>query len=85
MKIRARDCTYLHASPTPETEVSAWPFPETYETFKQLKQTDAPLYENLDTVESVDLLLSYDVMPFVRRIYKAASLVIVAENDDLTL
>ena len=74
-----------HASPTPETEVSAWPFPETYETFKQLKQTDAPLYENLSTVESVDLLLNYDVMPFVRRIYDTPSLVIVAESDDLTL
>ena len=71
-----------HASPTPETEVSAWPFPETYETFKQLKQTDAPLYENLSTVESVDLLLNYDVMPFVRRIYDTPSLVIVAESDD---
>ena len=66
-----------HASPTPETEVSAWPFPETYETFKQLKQTDAPLYENLSTVESVDLLLNYDVMPFVRRLDDTPSLVIV--------
>ena len=74
-----------HASPHPETEVSAWPFPETYETFMQLKQTHAPLYENRSTVESVDLLMNYDIMPFTRRIYDTPTLVIVAENDDLTL
>jgi uncharacterized protein len=74
-----------HASPTPDTELSAWPFPETYETFKLLKETEAPLYENRSTVESVDLLLNYDVMPFVRRVYDTPSLVLVAEGDDLTL
>lgn len=74
-----------HATSNPETEVSAWPFPETYETFMQLKQTDAPLYENLSTVESVDLLLRYDIMPFTRRIYDTPTLMIVAEDDDLTL
>lgn len=74
-----------HASPTPDEEVTAWPFPETYETFMQLKATDAPLYQNKSTVESVDLLMNYDIMPFTRRIYDTPSLVIVAENDDLTL
>lgn len=74
-----------HASATPEKEVSAWPFPETLETFMRLKETDAPLYQNRSTVESVDLLLNYDIMPFARRIYDTPSLVIVAGNDDLTL
>ncbi len=74
-----------HASATPESEVSAWPFPETLETFMKLKETDAPLYENRSTVESVDLLLNYDIIPFARRVYDTPSLVIVAENDDLTL
>ena len=74
-----------HASATPENEVSAWPFPETLETFMKLKETDAPLYQNRSTVESVDLLLNYDIMPFARRVYDTPSLVIVAENDDLTL
>jgi len=74
-----------HASPTPDQEISAWPFPETYETFAKLKEADAPLYQNKSTVESVDLLLNYDIIPFARRIYDTPSLVIVAENDDLTL
>jgi len=74
-----------HAAPNPSTELSAWPFPETYDTFAKLRETEAPLYQNLSTVESVDLLLNYDVMPFVRRVYDTPTLMIVAEADDLTL
>ena len=43
------------------------------------------MYENRSTVESVDLLLNYDVMPFVRRIYDTPTLMVVASGDDLTL
>jgi uncharacterized protein len=43
------------------------------------------LYENRSTVESVDLLMNYDVGPFVKRIYNTPTLMIVAEGDDLTL
>ena len=31
-----------HASPDPAAEVSTWPFPETYETFRELKKSEAP-------------------------------------------
>jgi hypothetical protein len=74
-----------HATAEPDKDVSAWPFPETYHTFLALKNKEAPLYQNRSTVESVDLLLNYDVMPFVRRIYHTPILMIVAEGDDLTL
>ena len=74
-----------HATAEPDRDLSTWPFPETYETFAMLKQREAPLYENRSTVESVDLLLNYDVMPFVRRIYDTPTLMIVASGDDLTL
>lgn len=74
-----------HASETPEDELSAWPFPETRTTFAQLQATEAPLYQNSSTMESVDLLLNYDVNSFVTRIYNTPTLVIVAEGDDLTL
>ena len=36
-------------------------------------------------VESVDLLMQYDVGPFVKRIYNTPTMMIVAEGDDLTL
>ena len=74
-----------HATAEPALDLSTWPFPETFHTFKALKETEAPLYQNRSTVESVDLLLDYDVMPFVRRIYDTPALMIVAEADDLTL
>ncbi|GAB1818644.1 alpha/beta hydrolase [Herbidospora sp. RD11066] len=74
-----------HASEHPDTELSAWPFPETKQTFAALQATEAPLYQNLSTVESVDLLLDYDVNYFAGRIYDTPSLMIVAEGDDLTL
>ena len=74
-----------HASPDPNSEISAWPFPETFQTFNQIRETSAPLYQNRSTVESVDLLLNYDVAPFVKRLYDMPTLMIVAEGDDLTL
>lgn len=74
-----------HASEDPEHELSSWPFPETKTTFAALQQTEAPLYQNSSTMESVDLLMNYDVNPFVRRIYDTPTLMIVAQGDDLTL
>jgi cephalosporin-C deacetylase-like acetyl esterase len=74
-----------HATAEPAQDLGTWPFPETYHTFRALRETEAPLYQNRSTVESVDLLLDYDVLPFVRRIYDTPSLMIVAEADDLTL
>jgi len=74
-----------HASAMPESEVSAWPFPETEATFRAIRESEAPLYQNRSTVESVDLLLNYDVGPFVKRIYDTPTFMVVAEGDDLTL
>jgi len=74
-----------HATENSAEEISAWPFPETVRTFMAIKASEAPLYENKSTVESVDLLMNYDVGPFVKRIYNTPTLMIVAEGDDLTL
>ena len=63
-----------HATENSEAEVSAWPFPETVRTFMAIKAKEAPLYENRSTVESVDLLMTYDVGPFVKRIYNTPDL-----------
>jgi fermentation-respiration switch protein FrsA (DUF1100 family) len=76
---------FPHAAPDNVAEISSWPFPETYETFKELKAREAPAYENRSTIESAELLMSYSVWPFVPRILDTPTLVIVAERDDLTL
>jgi pimeloyl-ACP methyl ester carboxylesterase len=74
-----------HAAPDPNAVVSTWPFPETYETFKQLKASEAPAYENRSTIESAELLMSYSIEPYLPRILNIPTLVVVAEGDDLTL
>jgi uncharacterized protein len=76
---------FPHAAPDNVAEIASWPFPETYETFKELKAREAPAYENRSTIESAELLMSYSVWPFVPRILDTPTLVIVAERDDLTL
>lgn len=74
-----------HATENSAAEISSWPFPETVRTFMAIKASEALLYENRSTVESVDLLMNYDVGPFVKRILNTPTLMIVAEGDDLTL
>jgi hypothetical protein len=66
-------------------EICTWPFPETYEAFKKLQETVAPRHEHRNTIESTEMLLNYSVFPFVPRILKKPVLMIVADEDDLTL
>jgi fermentation-respiration switch protein FrsA (DUF1100 family) len=73
------------SSRDPAAEVCTWPFPEVISGFEGLKATDAPNHEHWNTTESVELLWNYTVFPYVRRILNKPTLMIVAENDDITL
>ena len=73
-----------HAAADP-VELSTWPFPETFEAFRELQRIEAPRYENRSTVRSVDLLLRYSVMPFLPRLIDVPVLMLVAEGDDLVM
>ncbi len=66
-------------------EICTWPFPETYVAFQQLKETDAPRHEHRNTIASTEMLMNYSVFPFVPRILNVPTLMIVADEDDLTL
>lgn len=66
-------------------EISAWPNADGFELFEGFRKTVAPNYSLDATAESIDLLMQYDVRPFVKRIIDTPTLVIVAENDDITL
>jgi cephalosporin-C deacetylase-like acetyl esterase len=78
--------TYVpHFTVDTSAEISAWPFPEGHSVFLEFQQTVAPNYDFNATLESVDLLMSYNVKPFLPRIVNTPTLVIVAENDDITL
>lgn len=72
-----------HASLEPEKDLSVWPFPETYETFLQIQKTEAPRYDFMSTIESTELLMTYNVSPYLPRILDIPTLMLVAEGDDL--
>jgi fermentation-respiration switch protein FrsA (DUF1100 family) len=65
--------------------VCTWPFPEVETIFNELKASEAPRHEHRNTIESVELLLEYTVFPYVSRLLDTPVLMIVADDDDLTL
>ncbi len=73
------------STPDPSRELSTWPFPEVTSAFLQFKNTVAPSHEHWNTIASTELLLCYDVRPFLRRILGTPVLMSVAEKDDITL
>lgn len=78
--------SYLPMSTVKPAEVlSTWPFPEVETAFLELQRTVAPSHEHRNTVASVELLMSYDVTPFLSRILATPVLLSVAEEDDITL
>jgi hypothetical protein len=72
------------SSPTPEKDVTTWPFPEVHEVFAQLKESEAPRHEHRNTIHSVELLESYSVFPFLGRILNTPTMMVVADGDDIT-
>lgn len=73
------------SSSDPARELSTWPFPEVKEAFAALQRTVAPNHQHRNTIASVELLMSYDVGPFLKRILLSPVLLTVAERDDITL
>src|SRR3546814_10452864 len=74
-----------HATIDYVNDIPCWPVPEAEIVFNDIKKNDAPLYQNKSTVESVELLLNYNVNSFVGRVLNTPVLTVVAEADDLTL
>ena len=69
----------------PHEELSTWPFPEVKSAFLNFQKTVAPAHEHRNTIASIELLMSYDVSPYAKRILLPPTLMSVAENDDITL
>lgn len=69
----------------PTRELATWPFPEVTSAFLTLKNSVAPTHEHWNTIASTELLMSYDVRPFLRRILRTPVFMSVAERDDITL
>ena len=73
-----------HSSEHPADELCTWPFPGSPPLFQMLKETQAPSYENRNTVASAELLLEYSVSPYLSRLVDKATLMVLADQDDFT-
>lgn len=69
----------------PTKELSTWPFADSLAVFSKLQETGAPNFENYSTTESVEMLLGYTVLPYVKRITKIPTMMVLTENDYKTL
>jgi len=69
----------------PARELTTWPFPEVTSAFLKFRNTVAPNHEHWNTIASTELLMNYDVSPYVGRILNIPTLMSVAEGDDITL
>ncbi len=68
----------------PDNNLSSWPFPHVYEIFQRIKEAEAPRHEHRNTIESMELLLQYNVFPYAKMILNTPTLVAVAEADNIT-
>jgi len=69
----------------PTKELATWPFPDSGPVFEKLKETGAPNFENYSTIESVERMLAYTVFPYVKRLGKTPTMMVLTENDHKTL
>jgi hypothetical protein len=69
----------------PQDGLATWPFDEVRTVFDELKATQAPRHEHRNTIASVENLLAYNAAPYARRLVNKPVMMIVADNDDITL
>ena len=70
---------------SPAQELTTWPFPEVTSAFLKFRAGPAPNHEHRNTIASTELLMNYDVAPYVKRILNTPVFMSVAEGDDITL
>ena len=68
----------------PFDELAAWPFGHIYTAFVDIKNREAPLHEHWNSIESVELLMQYNVTPFAERIIETPVMVTLAAGDNIT-
>lgn len=76
---------YMAMSPKEsDAEMSAWPFPQVYAGFMPIKEREAPLHEHYNTIESVENLYGYRVIPYAREVFETPVLMTLAHGDNIT-
>ncbi|MGI8311775.1 alpha/beta hydrolase [Saccharopolyspora hattusasensis] len=78
------EITYIDHQPATEGDLATWPFPKSRVAFAELKAREAPRYEGRSTAESAELLLAYNVFPYLGRLLGKPTKFVIAEGDDHT-
>lgn len=73
-----------HNSSDPNTEICTWPFKTSYEFFSRVSKTIAPNYKGRSSIESTELLMSYSVNDYLKRIYYIPVQMLIVEGDEHT-
>lgn len=68
----------------PDHELSAWPFPHVCTIFNEIRAREAPRHIHANTVESIELLLAYQVRPYAARITETPVMLAIAGGDNIT-
>lgn len=67
-----------------DAEMSAWPFAHVYAGFMPIKEREAPLHEHYNTIETIENLYAYRVIPYAREVYETPVLMTLAHGDNIT-
>lgn len=70
---------------SPTDELVVWPDDDVRKVFMELQATQAPRHEHRNTVASVERLMEYDASTYARRMVDVATMMIVADQDDITM
>ena len=73
-----------HNSSDPDREICTWPFTTSYEFFSRAAKTFAPNYLGRSTIESTEMLMSYSVADYLKRILNVPTQVQIVEGDEHT-
>lgn len=63
-------------------ECGVWPLEIIYDTFMDYKNSTAPNHEHWNTVWSLDQLIQYNVMPYVKRNYDTPTKMVITEKGE---
>jgi len=67
-----------------DAEMTAWPFPHVYAGFMPIKEREAPRHEHYNTIESVENLFGYRVIPYAAEVFETPVLMTLAHGDNIT-
>jgi uncharacterized protein len=73
------------SGPPDQDDVVTWPYPETRPVFEQLRESVAPRHEHRNTIASTEMLLAYNVFPYVPELLDKPTMMVLADDDDLTM